>query len=139
MNTRARFIPAGFTLIELMVVVAVVAILAAIAYPSYQNHVTNTWRANAAGCLTETAQSMERRYTREMSYEGDLPQRGCMNESGMPERYDFRLAEVERAAFRLEAVPQGVQASRDTQCGTLTLNERGERGAAANDNSGECW
>ncbi|WP_018649170.1 MULTISPECIES: type IV pilin protein [unclassified Thioalkalivibrio] len=127
----------GFTLIEVMVVVAVVGILAAIAYPSYQNHVTNTWRGNAAGCLTEAAQSMERRYTREMSYEGDLPSRGCMTESGMPDRYSFRLAEVDRASFRLEAVPQGVQASRDTRCGTLTLNERGERGA--NGTASDCW
>lgn len=137
MSTRKQIAPGGFTLIELMVVVAVVAILAAIAYPSYQKHVTNTWRANATGCLTEAAQSMERRYTRAMSYAGEVPRRGCMTESGMPERYAFRLAAVERAAFRLEAVPQGVQASRDSQCGTLTLNERGERGADGS--PADCW
>lgn len=44
----------GFTLIELMIVVAIVAILAAVAYPSYQAHVIRTNRALANGCLLGT-------------------------------------------------------------------------------------
>ena len=40
----------GFTLIEIMIVVAIVAILAAIALPSYQSSVTKTWRNKAASC-----------------------------------------------------------------------------------------
>ena len=56
---RAR----GFTLIELMVVVAIIAILAAIAYPSYTNHVVKTRRAAATACVMEAAHFMERYYT----------------------------------------------------------------------------
>ena len=41
----------GFTLIELMIVLAIVAIITAIAYPSYQSHIQRTRRANAAACL----------------------------------------------------------------------------------------
>ena len=53
----------GFTLIELMIVVAVVAILATIAMPSYQEHVRKSRRAQAKADLVELAQQLERHHT----------------------------------------------------------------------------
>lgn len=50
----------GFTLIELMIVVAIVAILAAIAYPSYQDYVRRTNRIDAQAELTELATRIQR-------------------------------------------------------------------------------
>jgi len=50
----------GFTLIELMIVVAIVGILALISYPSYQNHVRKTKRADAKVALTELANRQEK-------------------------------------------------------------------------------
>ena len=60
----------GFTLIELMIVVAVIAILAAVAWPSYQNQVRATNRADAQGALLGLAQAMERHFTQNGSYLG---------------------------------------------------------------------
>src|SRR5690606_38472416 len=59
----ARKSSAGFTLIEVMIVVAIIGILAAIAYPSYQDHVRKSRRADAQTALLELAQFMERHYT----------------------------------------------------------------------------
>ena len=52
----------GMTLIELMIAVAVVGILATIAYPSYQNQVRRSNRADAITALTAMANAQERSY-----------------------------------------------------------------------------
>ncbi|GAA5446053.1 hypothetical protein Misp06_04261 [Microbulbifer sp. NBRC 101763] len=60
----------GFTLIELMIVVAIIAILAGIAWPSYVDHVRTASRADAQGALMGLAQAMEKHYTQNGSYAG---------------------------------------------------------------------
>lgn len=135
---RAR----GFTLIELMVVVAIIAILAAIAYPSYTNHVVKTRRAAATACVMEAAHFMERYYTTNLTYEGAaLPSTGCMAELG--NFYTIRLADdpaLTASTFQVEGVPLGAQAARDTLCGTLTLNHAGTKGENGTATSAEqCW
>lgn len=58
----------GFTLIELMIVVAVVGILAAIAYPSYTDSVRKARRSDGTAALMNAAQRMEVYYAREATY-----------------------------------------------------------------------
>ncbi len=58
----------GFTLIELMIVVAVVGILAAVAYPSYQESVRKARRAEGRTALMEMLQQQERYMTQNNTY-----------------------------------------------------------------------
>ena len=58
----------GFTLVEVMIVVAIVGILAAIAYPSYQDSVRKGRRAQARMALSDLLQQQERRYTQRNTY-----------------------------------------------------------------------
>ncbi|RMH93536.1 prepilin-type N-terminal cleavage/methylation domain-containing protein [Lysobacter pythonis] len=117
----------GFTLIELMIVVAVIAILAAIAYPSYTQHVLKTRRAAGAACMMERVQFMERYYTTNMTYvgaEAAWPSSTCETETAAHYTYSAPAKTTTATTFIVQAKPKGAQ-SKDTQCGTLGMNERG--------------
>lgn len=60
----------GFTLIELMIVVAIIGIIAAIAYPSYQQHIESTRARDAQGALVSLANALERYHTQNNTYVG---------------------------------------------------------------------
>jgi len=136
-NRRVR----GFTLIELMIVVGVLAILASIAFASYRNAVVNSRRAAASACLLEVAQFMEREYTTRLTYANvtTLPTLACRND--LAAFYTFSLNGAATAtAYSVQAVPQGVQASADTKCGTLRLNQAGTRSITGSGGTvATCW
>lgn len=60
----------GFTLIELMIVVAIVAILASIALPSYQDYITRSHIAEATSGLAAKRASIEQFYDNNRTYAG---------------------------------------------------------------------
>lgn len=60
----------GYTLIELMVVVAIIGIISAIAYPSYQGYTCDTYKGQAIADLNVCALGMERYYSNNFSYAG---------------------------------------------------------------------
>lgn len=67
-HTAARRLVNGFTLIELMIVVAIIAILASIAYPSYQEQIAKGRRTEARVELSQAQQWLERFYSEHYSY-----------------------------------------------------------------------
>ena len=130
----------GFTLIEMLIVVAIIGVIAAIAYPSYQEHVRKSRRADARGVLTEAAQFMERRYTENLAtgYAGAaLPTTLTQSpKGGGAAYYNISLQGTPtRTAYTLRAVPSGVQTK--DGCGTLTLTNAGVKGSAKTVD--ECW
>ncbi len=122
----------GFTLIELMIVVAIVAILAAIVYPSYQAQVIQTRRSTASACLLELAQFMERYYTTKMTYSGaTLPSTQCQTD--LAGYYVFQFSGTPGSDYTIQAVAQGVQATKDAACTPLAITHTGSKTPAG------CW
>lgn len=58
----------GFTLIEMMIVVAIIGVLAAIAYPSYQRYVIKTKRTDMMSEMQNIASEIESRKLAQGSY-----------------------------------------------------------------------
>ena len=147
---RAR--GAGFSLIELMIVVAIIAILAGIALPSYTRHVVKTKRVAAQACLSEYASYMERYYTTNLRYDHDTSATPVANpvstapatlvldcasaqRTGADYSYALPAASLSASSYSLTATPVGAQATRDAQCGMLSLDQTGARGPA----TAGCW
>ena len=133
--STSRTRQAGFTLIEVMIAVLIIAVLSAIAYPSYDNHVINSRRAAAAVCLMERAQFMERYYTTNMSYADAPAPAPCQELQG---HYTVSMEDLAATTYTLLATPQGRQASKDTTCGILSLNQQGVR-SAEKGTAAQCW
>lgn len=141
----------GFSLIELMIVVAVIAVIAAIGYPSYVNSVVKTKRAAAEGCVAQYAAAMERYYTVNLRYDkdtagndnglvGDPPPAplDCSSAQNSGADYDFSMVAT-NDTFIATATPKGAQLSRDTLCGALSINQLGTKSATGTDGTAKCW
>ena len=130
----------GFTLIELMVVLAVAAILAAVALPSYRGQVAKGRRADGKQALVELAQKLERFYTERGTFAGvSLGAGGLYPAISSGGYYSLAIISQTVDGFTLTATPRGNQAG--DACGALGYNHLGDRsvGAGATLSSDQCW
>lgn len=139
----ARRDSAGFTLIEVMIVVVIISIIAALGYPSYMEFVTRSNRQVARTVLYQVADRQEQFFLDNKRYAADLVELLNLPEEALGlgvdregqfvgEGSDARIYLVtipagDDLSYTLRAAPQLVQAERDTDCGWLELTNTGDR------------
>lgn len=126
----------GFTLIELMVVVAIIGILASIAYPSYVDYVRRAKRVDAQAIMMENAQFMERYFTTNGTYAGAVLPKSQSPENGTAD-YNMTTPTLTATAYIVQAAPTGTFS--DPMCGTLTVSQTGARTKSGTGSLADCW
>ena len=130
----------GFTLIEVMIVVAIVAILSAVAYPSYQEYVRRGARAEARAAMLKMAQYQERNFS-------DRGEYVAVTSSTTDEPWaSLKFSGATNATRKYNITVNGTNGTvtataangfSDAVCSPLTLTSQGVKGAAGD--VATCW
>lgn len=126
----------GFTLIEVLVVMACVAALTTVAWPNYQSLMWRGHRAQARTALLQAAHWFERTASANGSYPAstDVPASVLQVEG---QRYQITVTSTAQS-YTLSATPLGSQSA--DSCGTLTFNHLGVRGVQGGSQAAApCW
>jgi type IV pilus assembly protein PilE len=148
-SSTARPGARGFTLIELMVVVAIIGIITAIAYPAYTEYVAKSRRADARSQLLQAAQFMQRFYAANDRYNSNRS--GTDNGAGELVPANLTRSPADGAqvyglsvtatavAYTVTMVPLPTGSMANDPCGSFILNSAGARSVNGTLSRDVCW
>lgn len=128
----------GFSLLEMLIVVLLVGILCAIVYPSYQQYILRSYRAEAVTTLLELANRQAVLLVDLGAYQADLTQLGIPSAQTTSGRYRFEITLSDNnQAYRMQLIAQGPQ-QQDSECRRYSLNHLGQRNLELTEPL-QCW
>jgi type IV pilus assembly protein PilE len=150
---------AGFTLVELMVVVSIVGLISTLAYPSFSEYIVRAKRQIAQETLYRLTSQQEQFFADNKTYARSLTELGYSDDlMGVDENGNvvpFSTANKDYGlniiwagtptsagttlTYAVYAWPYGGQFNRDTKCGAQWLDESGQRWSFGSDGADKCW
>ena len=156
-RSRVRRCDPGFTLIEMMIVLAIIGVIAAIAFPSYQESVRKSRRAEARGQLLEVAQYLQRLYSQNDSFSADRSGTAATIPTALAivprtatagtQAYDISFTTAASgstnpsvSAFQIQAVRSANGPMARDKCGDFVVDNTGARNMLnTNETAANCW
>jgi type IV pilus assembly protein PilE len=132
---------AGFTLLEMMIVVIIIAILSAIAIPTYRKYVLRSHRTEAQRALLDLAGRQERYFYAQNKYATKLVDlNGTTTMAGNGDNYVIvDPISASSTDYSMTATAIGNQLRDDVDCKSLTINRVGVQTAVPAANASLCW
>ncbi len=147
MKMQAGKMQKGFTLPEVMIVVAIMAILAAIAYPSYVQYVTRSNRSAAESFIMTVSNKQEQYMLDARQYASDVPAVSAVTALNLTvptevsKNYNITVAASAGPppSYTITAQPTGTQLAKDTKCVNVFINQLGAKGISGPGPLSSCW
>jgi len=137
---------AGFTLIELMMVVAIIGILSSIAYPSYTEYVLRAKRGDAKSGLLSLQLAQEKYRANCTQYASGINAAySCVtggshnliaSTTSSDKYYTLAITAADSSGYTLTAAPKSPHT--DSSCGTFAVNQDGKLHTGSYANA-DCW
>lgn len=127
----------GFSLIELMIVVAVIGILAAVAYPAYQDYVIRSKRGDAMNALASVRIAQEKYRANNSSFAGSTSNINGVDYSESPDGY-WTIEMLSSGAFNFSAKATHKSPHVDDECSPFLVDRNGASYATGYASS-DCW
>jgi type IV pilus assembly protein PilE len=141
MNCAGSRTQRGFTLVELMIVVAIIGILTFVAVPSYRQYVVKSNRAAAESFVMSVTNKQEQYMLDARQYAATLVLLGMAAPADVSNNYNITITNIGATppTYTITAVPTGSQAASDTRCGSVSIDQAGTKGITGAGTVAECW
>ena len=127
--------PTGFSLLELVIVLAVISVLLTLAIPSYQRYTQRVHRAEAIRMMLAVADCQERVRASSGFYDASSCGEGFNSDS-----HELRIEPPDSTASLEYIIVAQLRQGRDDDCGNLSLNQAGTRGISGKQATmNKCW
>ncbi len=134
----------GFSLIELLIVIAIMGIMAAVAIPSYTDYMLKSRRVDATSFLTEVASEQVRFYSEYNRYTGKMSELGYGDEDTADSKEGHYTVSIvvpaDGQSYTLTATPlAGSPQAKDDVCANISLTSSSQRSISGTGEADTCW